>query len=127
MLKGMKDCNWLSLWGYEIEDDLIAFANHILGLRTEKKDLLELKPKDLAPFDTIYFWEPLAREELAKKFVDVLSAAVKPGQNIIYRSDGSIGRYLHKAKNIKPLITGEPDWDGQVNNHFGGYQLYRTI
>lgn len=86
--------------GYEIESSLIEIANKLLPGFTIQKDILTLKVEDIQNFDTLYFWEPLADKELAKKFIDNLLSILLPKQVIIYKPSGYIRQCLEKSKKL---------------------------
>lgn len=88
----------IDIMGYEIEQRLITIANKIIPNKTKKKNILTLRKSDIEKYDVIYFWEPLADRELAKKFVDNLTKIINKNQTIIYYPSGSILEHFYETK-----------------------------
>lgn len=97
-----------SIKGFEIEDSLIKVATKLLGKNiTHKKDILTLTEEDVKDSEVLYFWEPVAEDELAKKFVENLVNILSPTQTVLYYSSGAIARYLESSPKMKRVENVE--------------------
>jgi len=82
---------------------LTSIAEYAGTFNLKLKDLLKIQQDDLKGYDALFMYEPMARQELAKLFVEQLSKAVHKGQYIFYNQAGSIGHYMELNDKFKPV------------------------
>lgn len=111
-LKVLKQYTNIEIMGYEIDNILVNLANKF-HVPTLKKNIITLKKSDIEKYQLIYFWEPLADDELAKKFANNLVKILSKDQIIIYKCAASIGKYLEQTKKLDSVDIIE------------GYTLYK--
>lgn len=104
--------------GYEIEDKLIKYA---LTDGIWKKDILQLKPEDIAGYEVIYFWEPFSLRTKALAFAKLLEEVMSKGQIILYfPAADTMGEYFTKSKNFRNITDKVKK---EMGNLYLGYNL----
>lgn len=106
----------IHLGGIENEKKLLQHAysfGYSTAVEIWQGDILDLKPKDLNGFQSVYFWEPFKKEELAKQFADHLAKVLKKNTFVFYQPAGSIGNFLLQHDCFK------------IHGHYYGLQVFQ--